>query len=116
MQGGKHSANTGPFLNEVEQRMIFAKNSEETYLPNDWSTVMAEYFANDYHSGQICKMCDGPSRALSFQKLAKTDTPFDVSKIKISYKIFIFFRKLRNKWEISHFLKIKLFFTLFFRA
>jgi len=71
MQYGKYSVNTGPFLNPHESQLLYDKNNDETFLPDDWTTVMAQFFADDYHSGQKCKMCDGPSRSMSFQKLRR---------------------------------------------
>ena len=40
-------------------------------LPNDWSTVMGEFFADDYHSGQNCKICDATGSTISFLKFAR---------------------------------------------
>ena len=52
--------------------MIYESSTSNTaVLPNDWSTVMGEFFADDYHSGQNCKICDATGSTISFLKFAR---------------------------------------------
>lgn len=80
MQAGKYNPNTGPFLDEEERKMLYESKDRTYVLPNDWSAVMSEFFASDYNSGQMCKMCDGASRTLSFMKIRNEESsPFKVN-------------------------------------
>ena len=90
MQSGAHSANVGPFLSDVESKMVYdsAAKNDAGILPNDWSAVMGQFFQDDAHVGQNCKICDATGSTISFLKFARDpNSVFTVSPVQMQCNI-----------------------------